>query len=77
MGGSKLAGEDEAQRAHQRRLRAEGRGDDARGRQTKADVFRHRFRDVVNDERPRAHDGAADDDRLRAESLNQIRDADA
>src|SRR5881227_3808514 len=75
--GGELCREDEAERAHQRRLSAQRGRDDVHGGQAAADALARRSLYVVNDERPRAHYRPADDDRVRRQPLDQVRDADA
>src|ERR1044071_909132 len=76
FGQPELAGEDEAERAHERRL-LKCRGDDTRRGQAAAYAALDGLFERGRDDGPRARDLAADDDRLGRESDDEVRDADA
>src|ERR1043166_1977948 len=71
-----LAREHEAYRTHERRL-AQRRGDDARRGQAAPDAALDGLFERGRDDGPGARDLPADDDRLRRESDDEVRDADA
>src|SRR5215213_714861 len=73
--GRELGRQDEAERAHERRLLAQSRGDYLRGWQAAADALAHGLANLAHYERPRADYGAADYHGLGREPLRQVGDA--
>src|SRR5205085_10402631 len=77
LDGRELVGEHEAERAHQAGPVAYGRARDAGAGEVAPDAPPHGLAEEVGDQVPRARDRAADDDDLRAEADDEVRDADA